>query len=135
MSDFNTWGVPFSTISFFEQALKSHKAVKSVTRQKDILFTIERSNGLSNCNGLLVNNYVLGLADIFRATAEFPELNSIITGGNWNGYTTEAKQYGLDNQIGIFIISEFFGALWIEESYKYAKKDKEGNPIYSYKTA
>jgi hypothetical protein len=57
----------------------------------------------------------------------------IVTGGNGNGYTPEAKKYGWKNGIGIFNTGEFLGALNWTDPKKYSKKDDKGNPIYAYK--
>ena len=125
MATLNDWKVPYSTITFFERVLKSHKKVESYTRDKDILFTILRHPPLSAIQVLLVNEYTLGLAAVMRALTEFPGLNCIVTGGEWNAYTREAKQYGLDQEIGIYGISDFLGALNLQRIHTYVKKDKE----------
>ena len=101
MSEFNSWGVSYSVISFFERALRGHNKVASLRRVNDIQFLIEHVNG-TTLNVLLVNEYSLGLAAILRARVEFPDVEYIVTGGNWNGYTPEAKDYGRENDIGIF---------------------------------
>ena len=134
MSESNVWDVPYSVIRFFCSALDGHDKVSSYERNKDILFTITLTNG-ELINILLVNEYALGLAAVLRARSEFPETEYIVTGGNWNGYTPEAKSYGRKNSIGIFNVGEFFGALNWTDPKKYYRKDKDGNPAYSYKSA
>ena len=84
---------------------------------------------------LLVDEYCLGLAAIHRARSEFPEADYIVTCANWNGYTREAKDYGRENDLGIFNIGEFFGALNWTNPKTYYQKDRDGNPIYAYKVA
>jgi len=69
------------------------------------------------------------------AIKRVPGVNCVITGGDWNGYTAEAKDYALQNKIGLFTISEFFGALWWTKLHEYHKKDDKGRPIYHYKSA
>jgi hypothetical protein len=133
MATLNDWNVPYSAITFFETVLKSHNKVESFHRDKDIFFTILRHPPLCAIRVLLVNEYTLGLAAVMRALAEFPELNCIVTGGEWNAYTREAKEYGLDQEIGIYVISEFVGALNLKRPYTYAKKDEKGNPINRYR--
>lgn len=134
MPNFNDWNVPYSMIRFFARALDGHNKVASYKRTKDIYFTINLVNG-NTLNVLLVNEYSLGLAAVLRAMAEFPDAEYIVTGANWNGYTPEAKEYGLQNSIGIFDAGEFFGALHWTEPKKYYRKDKDGNPVYSYQSA
>jgi len=132
MPDFNNWSVSYSVISFFERALTGHDKVQGVTRTQDIVFTITRNNG-SLLKTLLLDEYCLGIAAVLKAKAEFPDVEYIVTGGNWNGYTPEAKDYGRTNEIGIFNISEFLGALNWTKPIKYHKKDHKGNPTYAYK--
>ena len=132
MPDFNSWGVSYSTISFFEGALAGHNKVESFTRVNDIHFIIEYVHG-TTLHILLVNEYSLGLAAVLRAKAEFPEIEFVVTDGNWNGYTPEAKEYGWHNDIGVFNTGEFFGALNWTLPKQYNQKDKDGNPIYAYK--
>jgi hypothetical protein len=131
MQEFNDWNVPFSVIKFFEDAITAHRKVAECQRTDDIFFTITRTDGRT-LKVLLVNEYTLGLAAVYRATSEFPAAEYIVTGGNWNGHTSEAKEYGRQNSIGIFNTSEFFGALHWAEPKDYYKKDQDGNPVYDY---
>ncbi len=134
MPKFNDWDVPFSVISFFSSALSGHNMVASYDRTKDIFFTVTLTNE-NIINVLLVNEYVLGLAAVLRARHEFPDAEYIVTGGNWNGYTPEAKRYGVEHSLGIFNVGEFFGALHWTNPKEYYKKDNNGKPVYSYKHA
>ena len=134
MPQLNNWHVNYNSITFFENALRSHDRVRSFRRSRDILFRIILNNG-SSLKVLLVNEYVIGLASIHKAVDEFPGVDHIVTNGNWNGYTREAKKYGKKNGIGIFVPSEFFGALNWSDPIKYRRKDKDGKPIYHYKAA
>ncbi len=134
MSDCNSWDVRYSMITFFERALGGHGKVVSFRRINDIQFLIEHVNG-KVLNVLLVNEYSLGLAAVLRAKGEFPNIEYVVTGANWNGYTPEAKDYGRQNDLGIFNAGEFFGALNWTNPKSYYQKDKDGNPIYAYKSA
>ena len=131
MPEFN---VPYSSISFFEGVLNAHQKVVSFQRTKNILFDISLTNG-SKIKVLLVNEYTLGLAAIYKALTEFPGIEYVVTCANWNGYTCEAKDYGRDNNLGVFNLGEFSGALHWSEPKKYHSKDEDGNPIYPYKSA
>lgn len=128
----NNWGVSYAIISFFDEALKGHNRVASHKRENDIQFLIFKENG-DFLNVLLVDEYSIGLAAVLRAKAEFPEVDYIVTGGAWNGYTPEAKEYGNQNNIGIFNTSEFFGALNWNNPKEYHQKDRDGAPRYAYK--
>lgn len=124
MSEENDWEVSYSSIKFLERVLNNHMCVRHFRRTKDTLFIIHRNRELPLVRALLVNVYTLGLADIFRANDEYPEFDCMVNSADWNHYTNEAKLFGMKNQLGIFTISEFFGALWLMQPYKYAKKDE-----------
>lgn len=132
MPVFNNWGVSYSVIRFFERSLNGHNKIDSFERREDIHFVIKHINGIT-LHVLLVDEYSLGLAAVLRARAEFPEIDYVVTGGNWNGYTPEAKDYGWNNGIGVFNVGEFLGALSWTDPKKYYRKDDEGHPVYSYK--
>jgi hypothetical protein len=127
MPDFNNWGVSYATISFFERALSGHNKVESYKRVNDIHFVLEHVNG-TTLHVLLVNEYSIGLAAVLRAKHEFPQIEYVVTGGNWNGYTPEAKEYGRHNEIGVFNTVEFFGALSWTLPKRYHQKDNYKNP-------
>lgn len=127
MPKFNNWNVPFSTICFFEDALKSHQRVINVSRENDIFFRIERDDG-SIINAFLLNEYRFGVASLIKALDEFPKAKYIIIGGNWNESTYDADKYAEDNNIGIYDFSEFFGAMnYNIIPLKYVKKDERDN--------
>ena len=103
----NNWDISYSHITFVERALSGHQRVERFDRQRDIVFHIVRKDSLPDVVAALINRYTISLADLINAMAEFPEATCIVTAGDWNGYTQEAKEYGLNNGIGVFNISEF----------------------------
>lgn len=130
----NNWNVSYATIKFFERALGGHDKVQGFQRTKDIHFAIKHVDERT-LTVLLVDEYVIGVAALLRAKEEFPDIEYVVTGGNWNGYTREAKEYGLANGIGVFNVEEFLGALTWKRPKEYVQKDKDGNAIYHYKRA
>ena len=134
MASRNSWNVRYNSILFFCRVLRTHSRVSSVRRSRDILFHVDLAGG-TQIDVLLVDEYVLGLAAVHRAVDEFPSVEYIVTAGKWNGYTIEAKRFGAENDIGIFVIDEFLGALNRTEPKKYVRKDDNGNPEYRYKVA
>ena len=132
MPTYNSWGVEYPAIKFFERLLHTHNRVESFTRSDDILFRVCRTNGTIT-NVLLVTEYTVGVAAVIRAIDEFPTTNHIVTSGKWYAYTEEAEQYALERDIGVFVIDEFLGALNWDNPIKYRKKDKYGQPVYRYR--
>ena len=134
MSIYNDWNVSYSTISFVERALRAHSKVAQFERSQDIMFEITHINGRI-LKMVLVDEYTLGVAAVHKALSQFPGTEYVVTCANWNAYTREAKDFGRQNDVGIFVISEFFGALHWFEPKKYIQKDKDGNPVYHYRAA
>lgn len=135
MQKFNTWSVPYSTICFFEDALRGHGRVIKVNRERDIFFRIERDDK-SVLNALLLNEYRFGLAGLIKALEEFPETKYIIIGGNWNESTCEANRYAKDNNIGIYNFSEFLGAINCNKiPLRYIKQDERNNRKNTFRGA
>lgn len=129
----NSWGISYSRIAWLENAVKSHGNIVSVTRHDDIIIEAKRKNG-SSITIICLDEYALGEAGIYRVLQEFPSINFISVGGNWNGYTPEAKRLCLERQIGLFNSSELTGALWKNDFWNYHQRDKDGNPVYQFKS-
>ena len=79
-------------------------------------------------NVLLVSEYTIGLAALMRAMEEFPDVDHVVTSGIWFGYTQEAKEYGLEHNVGVFIVNEFLGALNWSNPINYEKREADGEP-------
>ena len=131
----NNWNVLYTHIRFLEQALSQHDRVESFVRTDDILFEICRTSGASKIVAVLINRYTIGLADVISVLAEFPSAACVVAPGSWCGYTREAKDHGRSQGVGVFTVTEFLGALWLDNPVRYAVKDDEGNPIYAYRTS
>ena len=125
----NYWNVSYAKIMWLKSLLETHKNVYSVTRQHDILFDVVRIDE-SRLKVLCLDEYALGEAGVHRALQEFPEVHIISVGGNWNGYTPEAKELCLSYKIGLYNSTELSGALWKNDYWAFSKKDKDGNPEY-----
>ncbi|MGR6837971.1 hypothetical protein ACU5DF_02255 [Aliivibrio wodanis] len=125
----NDWSVPFSQITWFDRLLNNHSNVQSVNRSKDIFFEITRKAQGDTLKVLCLREYTMGLTMVQRAQEEFGDLDIIYIGGGWNASTTDAKQYGIDNNIGIYVSDEMSGALWKDDFWNYFKKDRDGNKV------
>lgn len=126
----NEWGVEFHRIQWFGNLLSSHNNVASVSRTRDILFQIERVRQRDSLRALCLYEYTASRTAIINAINYFGNLDIIHIGGGWCGYTKQAKQYCLENSIGLYVSDEMTGALWKNDFWNYNKTDKDGNPIY-----
>ena len=134
MQKFNSWGVSFSTIRFFEEGLESHNKIKSISRDSDILFTIDTVFN-ATYKVLLLNEYVMGEASVIKALGEFGKLDFIVYGGKWNDSTEEANRIASENNIRLFDISDFLGAINLKNPKEYNPNAKKKSSITSCKHA
>lgn len=131
----NAWDVPYSHITWFQRLLKTHDNVIAVDRHHDIVFEIDRAKPGDHLTVLCLREYAFGLTLVHRAVAEFGKFNLIYIGGGWNRYTQEAKEYCLNAQIGLYVTEDMAGALWRPDFWSYHRKDKDGDPLYNYRSA
>ncbi len=128
----NNSGIPsWKSVQFFRDAITEHDAVVSLIDRGDNVFVINRKND-SPVVVYLTDVYTVGIADLIDAKARIPDLNCIVTISNWNGYTREAKERGIQDQIGVFLFAELMGALNRDDYWAYVKYDKDGKPTYHY---
>ena len=129
---YNAWKLREGSRSFVEKILRGHKKVVAFSGRSYNVFDIERAGDLPPITALLTDLYTVGLADIVLAQDEVEDLNCFVTVSNYNGYTKEAKEYAVEQQIGLFQISEFMGALWRKDFWNYVRLDSQGKPILHY---
>jgi hypothetical protein len=131
MNGNNDFGVSFSRIAWIDKAIQNHPNVTLTARSEDIFFTVTRERG-PDVRLVCLDEYACGITRVREALAAFPTANLIYVGGNWNGYTTEAKEFCLGAQIGLFNSSEITGALYSNDFWGYHKRDEDGNPWYPF---
>jgi hypothetical protein len=129
----NNWGVPYSQITWFERLLQNHKNVTNIGRTRDILFEVDRKAQRDHLRILCCREYTMSLATVQRGLHEFESINVFYIGGAWCGYTRQAKEFCILQQIGLFITDEMTGALWKDDYWNYNQRDDKGDPIYRYR--
>jgi len=120
----NNWGTPYCDITFLGRLLKTHPNIKNVSRNRDIIFEVEREKQGDTLRVLCIRQYTMGRTMVERAIDEFGDLDIIYIGGGWNGYQPEAKDLCLNSKIGLYVTDDMSGALWRDEYWNYQKKDK-----------
>lgn len=129
----NEWGVPYSQITWFERLLQNHKNVTTIERSRDILFEVDRKAQLDHLQILCCREYTMSLTTVQRGLQEFGSISLFYIGGAWCGYTRQAKDFCVEQEIGLFITDEMTGALWKDDYWNYHQRDDKGNPIYHYR--
>lgn len=107
---------------FFIKVVSGHSKVQSVREISDQLYKIVLTNNTVIIT-FLTNKYIIGIADYLDFVDDNSSLNCIVTTSAWNSYTDDAKQRSLENQIGLFDIADFLGALHQSDFWNYVKKD------------
>jgi hypothetical protein len=126
MSTRNNWNVPYSSIVWFFNVLKTHSKVLSVLRERDILFTITDDEDRTY-KILLLNEYRMGSAAVLKAIEEFRNIDFIVFGGNWNAATSEAYKVAREYGIALFNYSGIFGALNLKDPKGFKQNGKKKN--------
>ena len=104
-----------SSIDFFENGLNNHKMVSSFDKIKEQQYKIVRI-GKSDLYVYLTNLYIVSLADTHEIMSKFADVNCIVTICNYNSYSNKAKTFCIENSIGLFEYSEFYGALYYDNN-------------------
>ncbi len=128
----NDFGVNFPAIKWLENVISKHVNVEEFRRTNDIQFDLTRKRG-EEVRLICLDEYTCGLARVYEVLDAFPGSNIIYVGGNWNSYTTEAKEYCLDSKLGLYNSNEINGALHKDDYWNFYQKNREGNPIYQTK--
>lgn len=130
---YDSWKPRKEHLKFFERVLNGHSKVSRFSKRDPQVFDVERREDLGSLVVLLTDLYSVGLADVIQAQDMVAGLNCIVTVSNWNGYTQDGKEYAKEHQIGLFVLSEFMGALWRRDFWEYVKLDDDGKPILYYR--
>ena len=99
------------SVGYFIKLTKNHNVVSNVTKIADYVFLIERENK-PPINVFLTNIYIVGVADVHEIISSNSQVNCIVTVSSWNSYTRDAKELCKNLGIGLFVVSEYCGALY-----------------------
>lgn len=113
-----------NTLEYVERALRSHKNVTEFFERPDGSYCVEREKGRPIIV-LFTDIYTIGMADVIEAMNAASDLNCIVTTSAWNSYTADAKRYGKENEVGVFKLPEFMGALWYDKLWNYVKRERD----------
>jgi hypothetical protein len=124
MNGSNNWNVGYSSISFMEQVLSTHRAVASFERVNAIQFDIVRTNDLSDLNVVFVNEYHLGEASAYAILNEFDSVEVIVNNGNWNHILVNWREFADRTGVVIFKMTDFMGAINVDDPRDYVTEDE-----------
>jgi len=100
-----------SAVEYFERVISGHTAVESLMEVSENIYEINRTGGRPAIRVLVADIYVVSEADIFEIVTTNYNLNCILLVGFYNRYSGDAKERAIAENIGLFNMKEFFGAI------------------------
>jgi hypothetical protein len=100
-----------SSVEYFEKVISGHTAVESLTEVSENVYEIERKGELPAIRVLVADIYVVSEADIFEIVTTNYNLTCILLIGFYNRYSGDAKERAKAENLGLFNMKEFFGAI------------------------
>ncbi|MEG0602978.1 MAG: hypothetical protein RR487_00530 [Acinetobacter sp.] len=117
------WMSYYGNYNVFKRNIATHSKVLDVKE-------IDASNGLYQIvqkdrilKIFICECYSFGVAEYEEALSHFENLDAIIINSTWCGYTSEVKEYCRTQKVGVFNISEFFGAINQANFWNYVAPD------------
>lgn len=101
------------SIKYFIRAISSHNKVRKIDQIEEQLFKITKSNG-TKMFVHLTNIYVVSEAEVIEIMSSHEHIDAIVTISLWNSYSERGKEVAKANEIGLFLMDEFMGALNFE---------------------
>lgn len=116
-----------SSIRFFENGMKGHTAIESITDLGNNQYLLKRTNQRPDLKILLADIYIAGEADIYDLDPNLNNIDCIVLIGFYNRYSSAAKSLAKRMNIGLFNNREFFGAVNLngEKFLDYERKSKD----------
>lgn len=112
-------------IDYFKKILDSHDRVNNYQELSDQQYTVNRTESKQAVFVYLTGLYTIGIADCMDILQKNPQVNCIVSSAAWNGYTSDAKEYTKSNEVGLFTLTEFMGAMNYDEFWNYVKKNRD----------
>lgn len=98
-------------MQFFENGMRGHKAVDSISYKGDNVYIINRTDNRPSLTILVADIYIAGEADILELITTNPNIDCIVLIGFYNRYSGFAKSLATERNIGLYENREFFGAV------------------------
>lgn len=101
----------YGNYNFFKRKIAIHSKVldvKEIDASKGLYDIVQQNRSL---RVFICECYSFGVAEYEEALNYFENLDAIIINSMWCGYTPDVKDYCKEFKVGVFTISEFFGAI------------------------
>lgn len=118
LNDQFPWASHYGHFKFFEERMREHNIVTSLTALDNGLYELEREHG-DTLRVFICECYSYGVAEFFESNEKLGPLHAVIINSNWCAYTDEAKRHCRDQEVGLFNIGEFMAALSMPDFWSY----------------
>lgn len=116
-----------SSIEYFERVISGHTAVESINEVSENVYEITRTGERPAIRVLVADIYVVSEADIFEIVTTNYNLTCVLLIGFYNRYSGDAKERAKAENLGLFNMKEFFGAIYYigQKLINYEPKTKD----------
>lgn len=127
MRDKNKQTVATSSKIFFENGMRGHFAVASITDLGNDIYIIKRTGNKSDLKIIVADIYIAGEAEVQEINPNLKDIDCIVLIGFYNRYSYAAKDLAKSMNVGLFDNREFFGAVNFtgKSLVNYEKKKKK----------
>lgn len=127
MREKNKQAVATSSKSFFENGMRGHSAVSSITDLGNDKYLIKRTGNRPDIKIIVADIYIAGEAEVYEINPNLFDIDCIVLIGFYNRYSFAAKDLAKSMNVGLFDNREFFGAVNFtgKALVNYEKKKKD----------
>jgi hypothetical protein len=100
----------YSVVKYFEEMITGHNKVLRLEKIEGQLYRVVKKDGY-DVLVYLADIYRVSEAEVIAIKKKYKIINCIVLGNLWNDYSEAAKGFAAQQNIGLFMITEFMGAL------------------------
>ena len=113
------WPSYYGHFDYFEQRMAKHNRVQSLTRTSSPgTYVLKRTNG-PDIRLFICECYLFGVAEYHEVVANLGRVDAVIIASLWCKYTGQVQDRCRDQDVGVFTIAEFMGAINRREIWTY----------------
>jgi hypothetical protein len=118
------WPNSYGHYNYFEEQMKWHNKVSSLSKNGDGTYNLKRTQG-DTLRVFICECYAFGIAEYMETFQKLGKLDAVIINSAWCGYSYQAKEHCRKAQVGLFKVGEFMGALNIKDYWNYITPEEK----------
>ena len=112
------------TNAYIEKMFEEHPRVSNYVKVSNTTYTIEREDFSDNLRVYIDDTYLLTQHGVEEILDDDSEVNCIVMSSSWLKYSSEAKTFAVDSEMGLFTMGELYGALFQSDFWSFVKKER-----------